>query len=72
MLTARDMQIGDRVEFESDMQTEKGPSGGTVITATENAVVIAHSDHPGETFERHDLQVSYARNKKNRVYWALA
>ena len=35
---------GDLVEFRSDLQTEKGPSSGTVTFVDRNSVCIGHSD----------------------------
>ena len=52
------IKVNDHVEFMSDLQTEKGPSAGTVIQVIQNIakqVVIRHSDHPGETFIIEDL-----------------
>lgn len=37
-------QIGDHVEFLSDRQTEKGPSGGRVVIVEGSKVAIRHSD----------------------------
>jgi hypothetical protein len=54
-------KVGDKVEFRSDIQTEKGPSAGSVIAVDRNALTatIRHSDHPGETFKWRDVEVEY-------------
>jgi hypothetical protein len=46
-------RVGDRVEFWSDRQTEKGPSSGSVVAVdrARRTATIRHSDHPGEVFE---------------------
>jgi hypothetical protein len=43
-------KVGDMVEFDSDRQTEKGPSSGPVTKVADGKVTVKHSDHPGETF----------------------
>ena len=66
--------IGDRVEFQSDRQTEKGPSSGSVIAVDRNrqTVTIRHSDHPGETFRWQDVKVKYCRLRgPGDTFWAL-
>lgn len=65
-------RAGDRVEFRSDRQTEKGPSSGSVIAVDRDArtATIRHSDHPGETFRWHDLEVEYVR-LGSPAFWAL-
>lgn len=58
--------VGDRVEFASDMQTEKGPSSGHVISVSDDKskAVIQHSDHPGEEFNCADVVVdNFTRNR---------
>lgn len=74
MIDASQIEVGDVCEFESDRQTEKGPCSGVCIEADESTVVIRHSDHPGESFERDSLIVNYACNKPktNKCYWLLA
>ena len=37
-------QVGDKVEFVSDRQTEKGPSSGLVVAVEDDQVAIRHSD----------------------------
>lgn len=67
-------RAGDRVEFQSDRQTEKGPSGGSVIAVDRDAqtAVIRHSDHPGETFKWGDVDVEYVRIKSpTDTFWML-
>ncbi len=67
-------RVGDRVEFRSDRQTEKGPSGGSVIAVDRAAqtAVIRHSDHPGETFRWRDVKVEYCRARgSGDTFWAL-
>lgn len=67
-------RVGDRVEFQSDRQTEKGPSAGSVIAVDREAhtAVIRHSDHPGETFRWQDVRVAYCRLRgPGDTFWAL-
>lgn len=67
-------RIGDKVEFHSDQQTEKGPSAGSVIDVDREAhtVTIRHSDHPGETFNWADLKVEYfSIAHDGRPFWML-
>jgi hypothetical protein len=54
-------RVGERVEFCSDKQTEKGPSAGRVIAVDRDArtATIRHSDHPGEMFNWGDVKVAY-------------
>jgi hypothetical protein len=54
-------RVGDRVEFRSDRQTEKGPSAGSVTATDRDArtATIRHSDHPGETFRWGCVKVAY-------------
>jgi len=54
-------RVGDKVEFLSDLQTEKGPSAGSVISVDREAhtATIRHSDHPGETFRWVGVKVDY-------------
>lgn len=67
------MRTGDVVEFMSDMQTEKGPSAGTVTRVHGNEVVIRHSDHPGETFNKTKLITKGCFRHKDgvRVLWVM-
>jgi hypothetical protein len=67
------MRSGDVVEFMSDMQTEKGPSSGTVISIMPGEVVIRHSDHPGENFDTSHLMVKgeYRHKDGLRKLWIL-
>jgi hypothetical protein len=53
--------VNDKIEFHSDIQTEKGPSTGEVISINccAQTATIRHSDHPGETFRWADVEVSY-------------
>lgn len=67
-------RVGDRVEFRSDRQTEKGPSAGSVIAVDREArtAAIRHSDHAGETFRWQDVQVDFCRLGDPRgTYWSL-
>lgn len=67
-------RVGDAVEFASDRQTEKGPSGGSVIAVDRDkqTATIQHSDHPGETFRWWDVKVDYCRTKPGgRMFWRL-
>ena len=54
-------RVGERVEFRSDRQTEKGPSGGmiTQVNRDDRTATIRHSDHPGETFSWANVRVAY-------------
>lgn len=66
--------VGDKVEFRSDRQTEKGPSAGSVIAVDRDArtVTIRHSDHPGETFKWADVKVEYfSRSHDDKPFWML-
>lgn len=67
--------VGDKIEFLTDAQTEKGPSGGSVVKVNyrEEWCLIRHSDHPGERFEF--AKVIVARTTKaqdGRRLWQLA
>lgn len=67
--------VGDKIEFLTDAQTEKGPSAGSVIKCNyrENWCLIRHSDHPGERFDF--AKVIVARTTKAhdaRRLWQLA
>jgi hypothetical protein len=67
-------RVGDKVEFHSDLQTEKGPSAGSVIAVDRDArtAVIRHSDHPGETFNWGDVKVDYYKIAHDgRPFWML-
>lgn len=67
-------KVGDTVEFHSDRQTEKGPSGGSVIAVDRETqtAVIRHSDHPGETFKWGDVKVEYVHFKEpGKTFWLL-
>lgn len=48
--------VGDQVEFRSDLQTEKGPSTGSVVRTEGKNVIINHSDTE-ESFIAMDLKV---------------
>ncbi|HET8550890.1 MAG TPA: hypothetical protein VFM97_00250 [Gammaproteobacteria bacterium] len=58
---ARLPQVGDRVEFDSDRQTEKGPSGGEIIAVDGDRVQVAHSDAQ-EWFDWPSLQGEWRGN----------
>lgn len=65
---------GDKVEFLSDLQTEKGPSSGVVTTADWDAglVTIRHSDHPGELFDWAAIKVaSFGTASDGSPLWQL-
>lgn len=68
------MRVGDAVEFMTDMQTEKGPSAGTIIDVDNRNVVISHSDHPGEVFEKSKLKCKGCYRHKDglSVLWIMA
>ena len=66
--------VGDLAEFWTDLQTEKGPSAGSVVAVDPHAdtVTIRHSDHPGEVFNRPLVRVNYHRIREDgRPYWQL-
>lgn len=54
---ATGIKEGDWVEFDSDRQTDKGPSSGKVIKVEGDEVTIRHSDDPGEVFSIAALKV---------------
>lgn len=56
MRTAADIAVGDAVEFDSDRQTEKGPSSGRVVLRRGSQVAISHSDAV-EWFDVNELRV---------------
>lgn len=56
MSTATEMAVGDAVEFDSDRQTEKGPSSGRVVVRSGSQVAIRHSDTV-EWFDVNGLRV---------------
>ncbi len=67
--------VGDKVEFHSDQQTEKGPSAGSVIAVDkeQETATIRHSDHSGETFSWRDVKVEYfSIAHDGRPFWMLA
>lgn len=67
-------RVGDKVEFHSDRQTEKGPSAGSVIAVDRDArtVTIRHFDHPGESFKWADVKVEYfSRSHDDKPFWML-
>jgi hypothetical protein len=73
-LPQRFPQVGDKVEFLSDRQTEKGPSAGTVRRANwqSGMVTIRHSDHPGEEFDWARVAIKkFALAKDGRPLWQL-
>ena len=67
------MRVGDAVEFMTDMQTEKGPSAGTVQSVSGDKIVIMHSDHPGEEFSKSKLIVKAEHRHRDgiRKLWIL-
>jgi hypothetical protein len=65
------MVIGDFVEFFSDVQTEKGPSTGTVTERVGDRVMIKHSDHSGESFDIKTLQIVSKVKYDDRTHWGL-
>lgn len=63
---------GDFVEFESDRQTEKGPSAGRVTKVEGGFVTIQHSDDPGERFEISALTVKRkTTHHEGGILWIL-
>jgi hypothetical protein len=67
-------KIGDKVEFLSDRQTEKGPSSGTVLAVDRDTktATIRHSDHPGETFRWSDVSARrFTIAHDGRPLWQL-
>lgn len=72
VLSAEAMRSGDVVEFESDRQTEKGPSAGKVVSVEGDVVTISHSDDPGEEFSAKTLSVRWiGRTHKGELMWSL-
>jgi hypothetical protein len=68
-------RVGDKVEFHSDRQTEKGPSAGSIIAVDrdQKTATIRHSDHPGETFSWGDVKVEYfSIAHDGRPFWMLS
>lgn len=69
--------VGDHVEFDSDRQTEKGPSGGWVerVDRASDKCWIMHSDTraPGEEFTMSAVRVlgRTRHAKTNRPLWLL-
>lgn len=69
--------VGDVVEFDSDMQTEKGPSSGvcTAVDYSADCCTVRHSDHPGETFIMSKVVVFKYKRHRNHPdrarYWLL-
>jgi len=69
--------VNDRIEFDSDRQTEKGPSGGCVtqIDYRADECWIEHSDtgHPGERFVISEVKVlgRGRHHKTGRPFWLL-
>jgi len=53
---AKTMAEGDRIEFQSDLQTDKGPAAGIVLVRDGNQVAIKYSEGV-EWFDVADLQV---------------
>ena len=54
--SANSMAEGDRVEFQSDLQTDKGPATGKVLVRDGDQVAIKYSDGV-EWFDLGTLQV---------------
>jgi phage-related protein (TIGR01555 family) len=72
VLSAEAMRPGDVVEFESDRQTEKGPSAGKVVSIEGDVVTISHSDDTGEVFSVKTLSVRWiGRTHKGELMWSL-
>ena len=74
MFHAIEMKEGDVVEFASDLQTDKGPSGGRCVLNDGESVFINHSDIEKDRFAIRNLKVNYARNREkfNDTFWELA
>jgi hypothetical protein len=68
-----DPRVGDAVQFESDRQTEKGPSAGSVVALDKanGIVTIKHSDHPGETFQILAVRTVYRHRRPADTFWML-
>jgi hypothetical protein len=54
--SADKMAEGDRVEFQSDLQTDKGPATGIVLVRDGNQVAIKYSEGV-EWFDVNELRV---------------
>jgi len=71
-----EMHVGDLVEFRSDLQTEKGPSSGSIVGMVRigdgpTAIQIRHSDAI-ETFEAKDLIIERRTvSASGRPLWLL-
>ena len=55
-VSPHDICTGDKIEFSSDLQTEKGPSAGSCIFSDGHSVAIRHSDCV-EWFDPVDIEV---------------
>lgn len=72
MITAKEMQPGDVIEFLSDQQTDKGPCSGRCVRNADGLVILQFSD-TRETWPVECLEVSCCHNrpKFGNSYWAL-
>lgn len=70
-MSGEEIEVGDAVEFMSDIQTEKGPSAGTVASRIDDEVYICHSD-TCEWFDRRRLDVERKTTRSDgRTLWIL-
>jgi hypothetical protein len=66
------MAEGDRVEFQSDIQTDKGPATGIVLVRDGNQVAIKYSEGV-EWFEAPNLNVlELTTDAEGNKLWLLA
>lgn len=68
--SADKMAEGDRVEFQSDLQTDKGPATGIVLVRDGNKVAIKYSEGV-EWFNVNDLRVLEFIVRQDDRLWML-
>lgn len=68
--SADKMAEGDRVEFQSDLQTDKGPATGTVLVRDGNQVAIKYSEGV-EWFDVNELRVLEFIVRSDDRLWML-
>ena len=70
--SAKNMAEGDCVEFQSDLQTDKGPATGKVLVRDGNQVAIKYSEGV-EWFDVATLQVlELTKDADGFTLWLLA
>lgn len=72
-MTKFEPSVGDKIEFLSDRQTDKGPCSGKVL-AVEGRVLLTYSDttqwHDPEAIEV-DKYIHAQFSRDGRTYWGL-